>query len=186
MGMLVRRARRATPARRARTGSRQGRGSPARTGRPASRRPRSARTRPTRPTRAFAATPGRTTRWIAATSSTRRSTAPSSWRRRSPTERSRRLPAIAGRTTATRRMTTTAGVTGRMHGYFLVKVSCRRRQFRPRGQVHGKVLRRRTFSANFGTSNYDVPVFEMHISSPGHGTWKNASENRGGNQGNIN
>jgi hypothetical protein len=79
-----------------------------------------------------------------------------------------------------------AGVTGEMHGYFLVKVSAGVGNFDPEAKCTEKCYTKEFVQAIFGTSSYDVPVFEMHYSSPGHGSWKNASVNRGGNEGNIN
>ncbi len=63
---------------------------------------------------------------------------------------------------------------------------CRRRQLQSRGHVRGQVLHEGLRAGRLRDSSYDVPVFEMHYSSPGHGTWKNASDSRGGNEGNIN
>ena len=78
------------------------------------------------------------------------------------------------------------GVTGAMNGYFLVKIPAAEGNFNPEANCAGKCYTKDFVQAVFGTNNYDVPVFEMHYSSPGHGDWKNASDNRGGNQGNIN
>ena len=56
----------------------------------------------------------------------------------------------------------------------------------PRPSAQSKCYTKDFVQAVFGTDSYDVPVFEMHYSSLGHGSWKNASPNRGGNSGNIN
>ena len=77
-------------------------------------------------------------------------------------------------------------VTGTMNGYFLVKIPAREGNFNPEAKCAGKCYTKDFVQAVFGTSNYDVPVFELHYSSPDHGAWKNASDNRGGNAGNIN
>jgi hypothetical protein len=78
------------------------------------------------------------------------------------------------------------GITGKMNGYFLVKVPAGEGNFNPEANCSGKCYTKDFVQAVFGTSNYDVPVFEMHYSAPGHGAWKNASDSRGGNDGNIN
>ena len=78
-----------------------------------------------------------------------------------------------------------AGITGAMKGYFLVKITAEVGNFDPEATCPGRCKTKDFVQAFFGTSSYDTPVFEMHYSSPGHGDWKNASANRGGNQGNI-
>jgi hypothetical protein len=78
------------------------------------------------------------------------------------------------------------GVNGRMNGYFLVRVPAAAGNFNPEAKCTDKCYTKDFVQAFFGTSSYDAPVFEMHYSSPGHGDWKNASDNRGGNEGNIN
>jgi hypothetical protein len=77
------------------------------------------------------------------------------------------------------------GLTGTMNGYFLVKIPAGAGNFDPEATCTEKCYTKDFVQAFFGTSGYDVPVFEMHYSSPGHGDWKNASDNRGGNEGNI-
>lgn len=79
-----------------------------------------------------------------------------------------------------------AGITGKMNGYFLVKIPAGAGNFDPEAKCTDKCYTKDFVQALFGTSSYDVPVFEMHYSAPGHGDWKNASDNRGGNSGNIN
>ena len=78
------------------------------------------------------------------------------------------------------------GLTGTMNGYFLVKIPAAVGNFNAEAKCTEKCYTKDFVQAFFGTSSYDVPVFEMHYSSPGHGDWKNASDNRGGNEGNIN
>ena len=72
-----------------------------------------------------------------------------------------------------------------MNGYFLVTIPAQAGNFNPEATCAGKCYTKDFVQAVFGTNSYDVPVFEMHYSSPGHGDWKNASANRGGNTGNI-
>ena len=79
-----------------------------------------------------------------------------------------------------------AGITGTMKGDFLVKVPAGAGNFDPEAKCTDKCYTKDFVQAFFGTSSYTIPVFEMHYSSPYHGHWKNASENRGGNHGNIN
>ena len=78
------------------------------------------------------------------------------------------------------------GIAGTMNGYFLVKVPAKAGNFNPEAKCAEKCYTKDFVQAFFGTSDYDVPVFEMHYSAPGHSAWKNASDNRGGNAGNIN
>ena len=72
-----------------------------------------------------------------------------------------------------------------MNGYFLVKIPAGVGNFNPEATCTAKCYTSDFVQSFFGTSSYDVPVFELHYSSQGHGTWKNASDNRGGNAGNI-
>jgi Collagen triple helix repeat (20 copies) len=78
------------------------------------------------------------------------------------------------------------GITGTLRGYFLVSIPARAGNFDPEATCPGKCKTKDFVQAVFGTSNYVVPTFELHYSAPGHRDWKNASDNRGGNQGNIN
>jgi hypothetical protein len=77
-------------------------------------------------------------------------------------------------------------LSGTMKGYFLVKVPAGEGSFDPEAKCAAKCYTKDFVQAVFGTSNYDVPVFETHYSTVGHGEWTNASDNRGGNHGNIN
>ena len=141
----ARRARRATrPGRRKRRGRRTA--IDGKDGKPASRRPLSAPMHRSRSIRASAATRGRTTRWTAATSSIRSSTALSSSRRRSRTARSRRSPATRPDDSSCDSTDgdVAGGITGTMKGYFLVKITCRRRQLRSRGHAARASATRRT------------------------------------------
>jgi hypothetical protein len=72
-----------------------------------------------------------------------------------------------------------------MKGYFLVKVPAEDGNFDPEAKCTEKCYTKDFVQAFFGTTNYDVPVYELHYSSSDHGAWKNASDNRGGNTGNI-
>lgn len=78
------------------------------------------------------------------------------------------------------------GITGKVNGYFLVKIPANEGNFDPEAKCTEKCYTKDFVQAFFGTSNREVPVFEMHYSTNGHGQWKNASDNRGGNNGNIN
>ena len=78
-----------------------------------------------------------------------------------------------------------AGIVGTMKGYFLVKIPAGEGNFDPEAKCAAKCYTKDFVQAVFGTDKYDVPVFEMHYSAPDNGDWKNASDNRGGNQGNI-
>jgi hypothetical protein len=78
------------------------------------------------------------------------------------------------------------GITGTMHGYFLVKIPAGVGSFDPEATCVGTCYTKDFVQAVFGTTNYDVPVFEMHYSTLNHGQWTNASDNRGGSHGNIN
>jgi len=79
-----------------------------------------------------------------------------------------------------------ADITGKLSGYFLVKIPAGEGNFDPEATCTEKCYTKDFVKAFFGTSNYDVPVFEMHYSTLTHGQWKNASDNRGGSHGNIN
>jgi hypothetical protein len=78
------------------------------------------------------------------------------------------------------------GITGTMNGYFLVKIPAGAGNFDPEAKCTEKCYTKDFVQAFFGTSNYGTPVWEMHYTTPDHGIWKNASENRGGDAGNIN
>lgn len=78
-----------------------------------------------------------------------------------------------------------AGIAGTMKGYFLVTIPAAEGNFDPEAKCTEKCYTKDFVQAVFATDKYDVPVFEMHYSSPGHGVWKNASANRGGTNGNI-
>lgn len=78
------------------------------------------------------------------------------------------------------------GITGKMNGYFLVKIPAGAGNFDPEANCAAKCYTKDFVQAFFGTSAYGVPQFEMHYLAPGHGAWKNASDGRGGNAGNIN
>jgi len=78
-----------------------------------------------------------------------------------------------------------AGIAGPMNGYFLVKIPAGQGSFDPEAKCTEKCYTKDFVQAVFGTSNYDVPAYELHYSASGHGEWTNASPNRGGDQGNI-
>jgi hypothetical protein len=79
-----------------------------------------------------------------------------------------------------------AGITGRMNGYFLVKVPAEVGNFNPEAACTDKCYTKDFVQRFFGTSDYDVPAYELHYTTAHNGQWKNASDNRGGNDGNIN
>jgi hypothetical protein len=79
-----------------------------------------------------------------------------------------------------------AGITGTMNGYFLVKIPAGAGNFDPEANCTDKCYTKDFVQAFFGTPYSGAEVYEMHYSAPGHGEWKNASDNRGGNDGNIN
>lgn len=79
-----------------------------------------------------------------------------------------------------------AGVTGKMHGSFVLVISngtydknavCTEATC---GTTAGFVAT--VFGAG---ATYDVPTFLLHYNAKNHGDWKNASADRGGNQGDI-
>ncbi len=81
--------------------------------------------------------------------------------------------------------TVEAGVTGRMHGFFMMKVTG---TFDPTatctpatcGTTAGFV------STVFGSgATFDIPTFLFQYAAGQNGHWKNASEDRGGNHGDI-
>jgi hypothetical protein len=77
-------------------------------------------------------------------------------------------------------------IEGTMNGYFLVKIPERSGNFNPEATCTDKCYTKDFVERFFGTSNYDVPAYELHYTTPDNGEWKNASDNRGGNHGNIN
>jgi Collagen triple helix repeat (20 copies) len=78
------------------------------------------------------------------------------------------------------------GIKGTMNGYFLVKIPAGAGNFDPEAKCTDKCYTADFVQRFFGLSDYDVPVYELHYSTPHNGDWKNASDNRGGNDGNIN
>ena len=55
-----------------------------------------------------------------------------------------------------------AGITGAMKGYFLVKVPAEDGNFDPEAKCTEKCYTKDFVQAFFGTTNYDVPVYELH------------------------
>jgi hypothetical protein len=80
-----------------------------------------------------------------------------------------------------------AGITGAVKGYFLLQIPAGKGKFDPEAKCTEKCKTPDFVQSVFGlgANDYDVPVFEMHYSAPGHGDWTNASDSRGGNHGNI-
>ena len=79
-----------------------------------------------------------------------------------------------------------AGIKGTLNGFFLVKVPAVTGNFDPAAKCTVKCYTSDFLQAFFGIStDPDVPVYELHYAATGHGTWKNASANRGGDSGNI-
>lgn len=83
--------------------------------------------------------------------------------------------------------TVDAGVTGKMHGSFDIVVASGAFNAAATCAVATDCDTTAAFIANvFGPSaTYDVPTFEFHYSAGSNGEWKNASANRGGNNGDI-
>ncbi len=66
-----------------------------------------------------------------------------------------------------------------------MRIPAGERSFDPEATCADKCYTADFVKAIFHTNNYDIPVFELHYTAPGHGSWTNASDNRGGNSGNI-
>jgi hypothetical protein len=80
--------------------------------------------------------------------------------------------------------TLTAGITGKMQGSFLVVVTGG--TYNPNATCTAACYTADFVSAFFGpTATYDVPTYLLHYTAKNHGEWKNASADRGGNQGDI-
>ena len=56
-----------------------------------------------------------------------------------------------------------AGITGTMHGDFLVKVPAGLGKFNPEAECAAKCYTKDFVQAIFGTDSYEVPVFEFHF-----------------------
>jgi hypothetical protein len=78
-----------------------------------------------------------------------------------------------------------AGIHGKMNGYFLVKIPVGAGNFDPEAACTEKCYTKDFVQRFFAVSEYDVPAFELHYTTADHGSWTNASDNRGGNSGNI-
>ena|SRR5216683_5852508 len=78
-----------------------------------------------------------------------------------------------------------AGVTGKMHGSFNIIVS--NGTYNPNAVCSSACGTTAGFIATvFGAgATYDIPTFLFHYSAGNNGEWKNASDNRGGNHGDI-
>jgi Collagen triple helix repeat (20 copies) len=80
----------------------------------------------------------------------------------------------------------TGGITGKMNGYFLLTIPAKAGNFNPEATCADKCYTSDFVKAFFGPNvSYDVPVFALTYNTPHNGSWTNASDNRGGNSGNI-